>query len=235
MSVSRVFVAAAWLACISLLCTTSPAAAQDTSEAQVWVQFLAIGQLSEKWRSHVEVQPRVMDDASELGLTLIRTAIGRQVHPRISVWAGHAWVPRTLGPGVHHEQRLWQQLLITAPARRRWVTTARFRLEQRWLDPWDNTSHRFRALVRAQRPLDANGTWSIAAYDEAMFTIDRTGLGPPRGYDRNRVYTGLVRRLAPALSIEGGYIYENSTIRGSLRRNDHIAIGVINLAAPRRR
>lgn len=234
MSFSRVLVAAAACASAFLFTFPSRAVAQDTSEAQVWVQFLAIGQLSEKWRSHIEVQPRFMDDASELGLTLVRTAIGRQIHPRVSIWAGHVWVPRTLGPGVQHEQRIWQQLLVTSPAMKRWVTTGRFRLEQRWLDPWENNAHRFRALVRAQRPLDSDGTWSIAAYDEAFFTLDGTGLGPPRGYDRNRVYTGLVRRLSAQVSIEGGYIWENSTIRGSLRRNDHVAIAVINLASPRR-
>ncbi|NOT43117.1 MAG: DUF2490 domain-containing protein, partial [Acidobacteria bacterium] len=73
-----------------LVLTAWPAAAQDTSEAQLWVQALALGRLSEHWRSHLEVQPRVMDDVSELGLTIVRTAVGYQVSPRASVWLGHA-------------------------------------------------------------------------------------------------------------------------------------------------
>ena len=34
------------------------AGAQQNPDRQVWVQALALGQLSENWRSHVEVQPR---------------------------------------------------------------------------------------------------------------------------------------------------------------------------------
>lgn len=201
-------------------------------DAHLWVQFLAIGQVPGGWRTHIEVQPRVMNNVSELGLTLIRTAIGRQIAPRVSLWAGHAWVPRTLGPGIQHEQRIWEQLLVNGPAAGAWTTTGRFRLEQRWLAGWADTSHRFRALVRAQRRFGASA-WSLAAYDEAMFTIDRTAPGPLRGYDRNRVYLGLVRRLSTVLAIEGGYIWENSRVNASQGRNDHVAIAVINLAAPR--
>lgn len=217
-----------------LFCAGAPrrASAQDISEAQLWVQLLAIGQLPKGWRTHIEVQPRVMDDVGELGLTLIRTAIGKQIAPRVSVWAGHVWVPRTLGPGVLHEQRAWQQLLVTGPVVDTWATTARFRLEQRFLEGWAQNSHRFRALFRAQRRFGET-PWSIATYDEAMFTLDTTSPGPPRGYDRNRVYLGMVRRLSPILTVEGGYIWENSTISGSLRRNDHVGIVVMNLAAPR--
>ncbi|MGE0451746.1 MAG: DUF2490 domain-containing protein [Vicinamibacterales bacterium] len=217
-----------------LVCVGGPRAAwaQDRSEAQLWVQVLAIGQLPGGWRTHLEVQPRVMGDVSELGLTIVRTALGRQIAPRASLWIGYAWVPRTLGPGVQHEQRIWQQLLVSGPSPGRWTTTGRFRLEQRRLEPWADTSHRFRAMVRAQRRIGA-GPWSLATYNEAMFTFDATSPGPERGYDRNRLYFGLVRRLSPALSLEGGYIWENSTIRGSLRRNDHVAIAVVNLAVPR--
>lgn len=205
--------------------------AQDTSEAQVWVQVLAIGQLSEHWRTHIEFQPRFMDDASELGLTLVRFLIGRQVTPRATVWFGHAWVPRTLGQGVKHEQRVWQQFTYAAPAGR-WTTTARVRLEQRWLTPWEDNSHRLRMMLRAQRPIGAS-RWSVAAYDEAMVTFDRTPRGPARGFDRNRLYGGLVRRLSPTVSVEGGYIWENTATGGSKHRNDHVAIAVLNLAAPR--
>ena len=209
------------------------ATAQDTSEAQAWAQVLATGRLTDTWRTHLEVQPRFMDGASELGLTLIRTAVGRQVTKRASVWLGHAWVPRTLGSGVRHEQRLWQQLILVSPVLEKWTVTTRLRLEQRWLDPWDDNSHRVRTLVRAQRPLGSEG-WSVATYNEAMFTIDRTERGPQRGYDRNRLYGGLVCQLSTAVSVEGGYIWENSTIQASRRRNDHVAIAVLNLAMPRR-
>lgn len=220
-------------ACVLSL-VTAPATvhAQDTSDGQVWVQALALGQLGDDWRTHVEVQPRRFNDASELGLTIVRTAIGRRVGARFTAWLGHAWVPRTLGAGTRHEQRVWQQLSYAGPTLGRWTPSARLRVEQRWLDPWDGASHRLRLLVRAQRPLGARTPWAVFTYNEAMFTFDRTPRGPERGYDRNRLAAGVVRRFSPVVSTDVGYVWENAAIPGG-RRNDHVLLGVLNLSAPR--
>lgn len=224
---------ARWLAMVLL--GAAPAGAQEAPDAQVWVQALALGQLSEAWRSHVEVQPRVMNDGSELGLTIVRTAVGRQVSPRLTAWLGHAWVPRTLGDATRHEQRLWQQITVVGPVAAQWASSARVRIEQRWLDSWHGVSHRVRLLARAQRPLDARGVWSVIAYDEAMFTLNRARQGPPRGFDRNRLSGGIGRRLTTAVSTELAYIWETATVAGAARRNDHVVISVLNLALPQRR
>ncbi len=216
----------------ALTVVAHPAAAQPNPDMQTWVQVLAIGQLGPDWRTHVEVQPRLMDDSSELGLSIVRTAVGRRVAPRLTAWVGHAWVPRTLGAGVRHEQRVWQQLSFTAPAVGRWTPSVRLRVEQRWLAPWEGTSHRVRAMVRAQRQFDAASPWGLFAYDEAMFTIDRTPRGPARGFDRNRLAGGVVRRLSPVVSSDLGYIWETTATAGG-RRNEHVLLAVLNLALPR--
>lgn len=215
-----------------LACHPSVAIAQDTQDGQLWLQALAIGRLSENWRAHLELQPRVFRNVSELGLTIVRTAVGRQVAPRVTLWAGHAWVPRSLGPATVHETRSWQQVSLIYPSAGRWVATGRFRLEQRWLDPWEGASHRLRVMTRVQRPLTPS--WSVAAYDEMMFTLDTTRRGPARGYDRNRLWGGLARRLSPTVSAEFGYMWENSTLPGPLQRNEHVALGVLNVAFSRR-
>ena len=216
-----------------LLLSVVDGRAQQNPDRQVWVQGLALGQLSENWRSHLEVQPRWFDDGSELGLTIVRYAIGRRVTPRVTAFVGHAWVPRTFGEGVRHEQRIWQQLSITGPAAAGWATSARVRLEQRWLEPWDDASHRLRLLARAQRPVAAASAWSVWAYDELMVTLDDTPRGPESGFDRNRLAGGLSRRLSPVVSVDAGYLWERGVF-GAGRRNDHIAIGVLNLSLPRR-
>lgn len=210
----------------------APAHAQPNPDRQIWLQALALGQLSEAWRVHLEVQPRFQDDASELGLTIVRYAIGRRVTPRVTAWVGHAWVPRTLGDGVRHEQRIWQQLSITGPTLGRWSTTGRARLEQRWLDPWADASHRLRLMARAQRPVGRAG-FGVYAYDELMLTLDDTARGPASGFDRNRLSAGVSRRVSPAVSFDAGYLWERAVF-GAGRRNDHIAVGVLNLSWPRR-
>lgn len=209
---------------------------QDTPDGQIWIQGIAVGRLSEDWRSHIEVQPRWVDDGSELGLTIVRTAIGRQVTPRVSLWLGHVWVPRTQGEGVRHEQRIWQQLLAALPAAGGWSPTLRMRLEQRWQpDPWDGVSHRVRAMLRAQRPLRPQSRWQIAVYDEVMVTFDETPRGPLQGFDRNRVYGGIIRALSPTVAVEAGYVWEHAALAGPGSRNDHVAMGVVTLQWPRRR
>lgn len=224
-------------ACLALMMAfTSPGWAQtpaDTQDGQLWTQVLATGTLSRNWRTHLELQPRVFDNVSELGLTIVRTAIGRQVSPRVTVWGGHAWVPRSFGPVTRHEHRLWQQVSLTLPRAGRWSPSARVRLEQRWLDQWADPSHRLRIMMRAQRPLGA-GPWHIALYDEVMTTLETTTPGPARGYDRNRLWGGLGRRLSSSFTAELGYMWENSTIRGPGQRNEHIALAVLNVAWPRR-
>ena len=194
--------------------------------------MLALGQLGEQWRSHVEVQPRLVDDASELGLTIVRTALGRRVAPRLTAWLGHAWVPRTLGAGVRHEQRFWQQLSWAAPARGGWTPSARLRVEQRWQAPWTGASHRVRLLIRAQRSVAPRTAYSVFAYDEVMTTLDRTPGGPARGFDRNRLSAGLSRRFSPVASADLGYLWERAVVPGG-HRHDHVIVAVLNLTVPR--
>lgn len=215
------------------LLTAVPAAAQPTPDRQIWLQALAIAQLSENWRAHVEVQPRWVDDASELGLTIVRTAIGRRLTPRATVWLGHAWIPRTFGDVVRHEQRIWQQLSLNGPVLGGWTTSGRIRVEQRWQEPWDGVSHRARFMARAQRPWSPGSAWGVWAYDELMVTLDDTPQGPQDGYDRNRLAGGISRRLSPAVSFDAGYLWERGVL-GTGRRHDHVAVGVINLTWPRR-
>lgn len=203
-------------------------------DGQIWIQGLALGRLSEHWRSHLEVQPRWFDDASELGLTIVRSAVGRQLSPRITVWGGHAWVPKTFGPGVRHEQRLWEQVSISLPPLGTWRPAARVRVEQRWQpEPWDDSSHRVRMMMRLQRPLGPNSRWQIAAYDEVMFTMDETTRGPLRGFDRNRLYGGIVRTIHPRVSVEAGYLWERSRITRLANLDSHVASATVTAQWPR--
>jgi len=217
-----------------LLFGVPPAHAQDFQDVQVWSQTVVTGQLSEKWRSHLELQPRVFDNGRELGITIFRGAVGRQVTPRVSLWGGYAAVARSLGPATTWEKRAWQQMLVNLPRAGTWVPLVRLRLEQRWIPQRADTSHRVRVMARGQRPFKASSPWHVALYDEAMFTLDTTASGPYRGFDRNRAFGGVSRRLSPAVTIEGGYLWENSSVRGPGQRNEHVGLVTLNVAWPRR-
>ena len=203
-----------------------PASAQVQHDAQVWAQVVATLRLSD-WRVHLELQPRFSQDVSELDQTITRWAIGRQLNPRMTLWGGHAWISRTLGDPTRHEQRVWQQLSWTLPEARRWTPSLRFRLEQRFLDGWSDNSHRLRSMLRGVHPI--SGCWSLAVWDEFMVNFDKTGSGPPEGFDQNRVFAGTLRRLSSHATIEFGYLLQSLKTSAGPMSNAHTAFTWLNL------
>lgn len=199
------------------------AAAQSTHDSQVWTLLLATVRPTDDWRVHLEFQPRFRDNLQSLDQSLARWAVGRQITPRVSIWAGHAWVANRRASGTVHEQRIWQQLSATLPAAGQWTPSLRFRLEQRFVDQWADSSHRVRALARVVRPIDDEQRWAVALWNEVFVTLDDTAPGPADGLDRNRVFGGVRRRLSPSASVEGGYLWQAAKPRGGAQQHAHAA------------
>ena len=205
------------------------AAMAQTTDFHQWSLLLATVRPAEDWRVHLEVQPRLGDEASTLDQLLARWAVGRVVTPRLSLWAGHAWVANPRGPGVTHEQRLWQQAIVRVPDAGAWTPTIRLRLEQRFVDQWDRTSHRARAMARVTRPVDDRGQWLLAAYDEVFVSLDDTAGGPARGFDRNRLFGGIRRVLSQQAAMEAGYLWQATRPRVGPRQDVHAAFVWLDL------
>lgn len=211
------------------LCLPSMAAAQPTSDVQQWTLVLATLRPTDTWRVHLEFQPRLGDDVSAVDQVLTRWAVGRQVTPRVSVWAGHAWAANIRPGGNVHEQRLWQQLSATFPTVQAWAPSLRLRLEQRFVPQWSDPSYRARALARVTRPLDAERRWSLALWHELFVTLDDTRVGPPQGIDRNRTFGGLRRRLSDEAQLEAGYLWQGTEPRQGPRQHAHAAFVWLDL------
>jgi hypothetical protein len=214
--------------CLTLLWPIS-AAAQATHDAQLWTQVILTAPIAPQWLVHLEAQPRWSDDVSELNHAIARGAVGRRVAPGVSMWGGYAWIPRTLGPGTRHEQRIWQQVSASLPVVRRWAPSMRLRTEQRFLDGWEDSSHRLRIMGRLVRPLDAAGTWNVATWNEGMITLDDTVGGPWQGFDQNRLFAGLMRRMSSAATIEGGYLWHTTKPPTSARAHAHVGFVWLNV------
>lgn len=222
-----------WPGCVAaamlvVLCAARTAAAQPDGDRHLWVQGVAVVRVSENWRVHLEEQPRWFDDVSAPFQNILRGAVGRQAGRRVSVWAGYGWVAKPPGPGVTHEQRTWQQVLATPPAMGRWTSVVRFRQEQRRQPDWDGTSHRLRAMVRTVRPLGVSG-WSGVLWDEAMVTFNGTGGGPPKGFDQNRLFLGVNRRMSARANVDAGYMWFAVRQPSGQRSDGHVALTAVNL------
>jgi hypothetical protein len=202
MRVRRVVMAVLCLAGSPLAAT-----AQDTVDTQLWAQVLATVRLSENWRLHLEEWPRFSADQDGAFQVITRTALGRRLSPRVTVWGGYAWVAKPPGPGVTHEHRIWEQLSATFPPVATWTPSLRLRFEQRFQDGWADSSHRVRIMGRGVRPFDARGRWSFAGWDEFMLTMDDTVSGPAQGVDQNRLFAGILRQFSPKVGLETGYLW----------------------------
>lgn len=225
----------AGLACLLLVALSgslTPATAQttpDTVDLQVWVQALATLNVSDNWRVHLEEQPRWNDNVTQSFQVLTRTALGRRLTGRLTLWGGHAWIAKPPGPGVTHEQRAWEQASITLPNVGGWAPSLRLRQEQRWQEGWADNSHRFRGMVRMVYPLTDDGRWSFASYNEAMVTLDETPRGPARGFDQNRLFGGLLYRFTRRESLEFGTIWVHTRVRGGPDLTAHAPFVWLNL------
>ena len=217
------------LALAFVACSTWPAAAQDTTDVQLWWLNVATVRLSENWRLHLEEQPRWFNDVSESFQIITRTAAGRRINDGLTLWGGYAWVAKPPGEGVQHEHRLWQQASVTLPKAEQWTPSLRFRLEQRFQGEWADTSHRARMMARGVRPITGDGRWSVVGYDEVFLTLDETEDGPLQGYDQNRLFAGVLRRVNAHVGLELGYMWIN-TERGSVPNlNAHTPVIWLNL------
>jgi Protein of unknown function (DUF2490) len=214
-----------------VLCLALPmgAAAQDTVDTGFWLQVLATVRLSENWRLHLEEQPRWNDDWSASYQVLTRTALGRRVGSRASLWGGYAWIAKPPGEGVTHEHRIWEQLSATFPTAARWTPSLRLRLEQRFQDGWADSSHRVRIMGRGVRPFDAQGRWSLAAWDELLVTLDETESGPAEGVDQNRLFVGVLRQFSRQVGLEAGYLWVAFDSRTGPRTHQHNLFVWLNL------
>jgi hypothetical protein len=206
-----------------VLCLALPgaAAAQDTVDEQFWLQILTTLRVSDDWRLHLEVWPRFSSNQDGLFQLITRGAVGRRLSPRVTVWGGYAWIAKPPGPGVTHEQRVWEQLSATMPEAANWTPSLRIRLEQRFQEGWSDASHRLRLMGRGVRPIDGERRWSIVAWDEALLTLDDTSAGPWQGVDQNRLFGGVLRQFSPQAGLEVGYMWVTSDPPAGLRTHSH--------------
>lgn len=232
------FVVRAGLVAVMTLAWAAAARAQSTpavQDFQAWVLLLGQVPVGEKWLIHAEAQPRFNDDVSQVDQVLLRGGIGRRLGRRVTVWGGYGHIAKWNGAPVTHEHRVWEQVSATLPKLGKWMPSVRLRQEQRFLEQWGDSSHRFRALGRMVHPIGAS-PWSLAVWDEYFVALDDTPNGPRRGFDQNRVYLTTLRKVSTAVALEFGYMWQYvSAPSPRPDRNGHTLFTSLTYApAPRR-
>jgi hypothetical protein len=83
-------------------------------------------------------------------------------------------------------------------------------------------------MLRAVRPL-GRPRWSAVLWDEGMVAWNATGAGPVKGFDQNRLFGGVSRRLSPHLTVEGGYLWFALRPAPGVRVDSHVGLVTVNL------
>jgi hypothetical protein len=178
--------------------------AQQTHDFQTWTMATLNKSLSPQYRLYLEAQPRYGDDSTRSNALLLRSAVGYNLRPNVSVWLGYGqiyfYVPRKV-----EERRVYQQLLITNryPG---FDLANRTRLEQRLL-PNTDTVYRLRHQVRGFVPLVRDRSWAVVAHNELFWNLNGVTPAIRSGYDQNRTFLGVSRGVNKNARFEIGYQY----------------------------
>ncbi|MEZ5288236.1 MAG: DUF2490 domain-containing protein [Vicinamibacterales bacterium] len=205
------------------------AAAQNTVDGHVWLQVLATVRLSENWRLHLEEQPRWFENGTESFQILTRTALGRRIHDRATLWGGYAWIAKPPGPAsrtstargsssrpasrTSHAGRRPSASASSSGSR----TTGRER--RTGCGPWGASHARWTTAVRGPR-LPGMNCWS---------RWTRRWTAPGRASTRTASFAGVLRQFSPSTGPEFGYLWTTSEPPASARTHAHVAFAWLNL------
>ncbi|MCU0333934.1 MAG: DUF2490 domain-containing protein [Chitinophagaceae bacterium] len=219
-----------YVACLGMAVLCSSAAlAQNTRIKDYnsigWYNYFGTFKLSNRWGIHTEYQFRRDEVVTSWQQSLLRVGVNYQVHPRVQLRAGYAWI-ETFAYGdipingmgkTFTEHRLYQMATITDKIGRLDVSH-RLMLEQRWVGRYSSQGltkedefpflNRARYMLRAQLPLKGkeikDKTLYLAAYNEIF-----VGFGKnvnENVFDQNRLALLLGYRISPAVRLEAGYL-----------------------------
>jgi hypothetical protein len=202
------------------------------ADLQSWSMVTLTTPLSpnRKVQGYFEVQPRVSllgeHRPGPVAVLLVRPAIGYQLTKNFSVWQGYAWVP-TFHPQMTEESRIFQQLLLHNRIKKLSLTN-RVRLEERFIQGAGGTSVRGRHMLRGSIPIADSEKWSWVAYNELFINLNSTPQGPLAGFDQNRTFVGINRKLNRHTNMEAGYMANYVNYR-DVDRFNHIILLTLNL------
>ena len=182
-----------WLLVVVMVASGSARAQALEHELASW-SLLTVWGREGKARWFAEAQPRVSLTTGRFDRLLLRPAVGFQLTPEVSLWAGYGWTP-SFTPSYRDEQRPWQQLLVE---QKFGVVSLvnRFRTEERFIADTSGPSYRLRHMVRAVIRFGPDSPWGLAVFDEFFVTLNSVERGPAAGVDQNRAFAGVNVKVA---------------------------------------
>jgi hypothetical protein len=197
--------------------------AQSDSDFQAWSALFFTGKPAEDSRLLLwfDGHARFNDDASDLGVSIIRPGLGWRVSDKVDLWAGYARVVSRsdAAPDVE-ENRIWQQATYPVSTLFGGALTGRTRLEQRFRETGDDTGWRVRQFVRWERRFEGSPLSPVIA-NELFVNVNDADWGQQSGFDQNRLFAGGAWRVSKNVRLEGGYLHNRLNTAGPGGQTNH--------------
>lgn len=192
------------------------------SDAQTWLPLTLRVEVTPKWSVQLQPQPRWINGLDEMNQFLLQASGEYQATPRWSLGAGYVWSTRYL-PSRVEEHRPFQHITHTQPLGR--VTLQnRVMVEERVLENVSGPTVRGRHLLRLTAPLK-NPDWYGVLSNEVFVHLNSQPNGPAAGFQQDRAFVGVGKKLTPHLQVEGGYQIQYANRPGPQSdRMDHILL-----------
>lgn len=198
------------------------------SDNQAWTAIFTNGSIDKSGKAlfWFDGHARFSEDASRLGVSIIRPGVGYKVNQQLSLWAGYARVVnRADGRADIKENRIWQQATYTIASGNWGILSGRTRFEFRFLNTGSETGYRLRQFFRWRKPL--NERWTATAWNETFIALNDTDFGARSGFNQNRFFAGLRWRAFNNVSLEGGYLLNNINGLAANPSNNNVSISLI--------
>ncbi len=212
------FVRIAIFSVIFLIGYAQTALAQ-TNEFSGWAGWFHTQRLSKNWGFSFDAQFRSAHHADYLKNVLLRPNVNYYFGGNKSATLGYAYVSangrNALGEKtLRHENRLFEQFIVTQKAGVNTAITHRFRLEQRFLGSTatqpDVFSQRVRYFVRGVIPFNNEPVFTKGVFlglqNEVFTNIQNKAKVNNHFFDQNRAYMALGYRINKKVDIEAGYL-----------------------------
>lgn len=197
----------------ALLLLAAPLHAETVEDGRAWFNLTAEGDLTDRLRWYMELQPRFKQEGREFDQYIARPGINFKLNDHVLVGGGYGYIRTRTNQGRYtDEDRFWQQVIYNKVWESGIKFQSRSRLEQRLVDSGDDTGWRYRQLLRVSKPLAAMPSMSPVLWNEVFFNFRDTDWGAQSGFDQNRLFAGIAWQARPDVRLEFGYL--NQYVRG---------------------
>ena len=186
--------------------------AQDngTDQLGAWYMYFGTNKFSEHWSWHTEAQFRYYKVNGTFNQMLLRTGANYHLSDRAMVTLGYAYIDTDTafeefpGEKKSNEHRIFQQFILKNKVGKM-AFEHRYRLEQRFLQQYDQSDTQHRARYRLQLTYPLAGRWFLNIYDEIFINLQEPIFG------QNRLYGALGCKVSEHLSFQAGYLKNHFT------------------------